>query len=232
MWNIKKNRKPNILVYADSRGDNLPGKNYYDHYAAKLSKHFNVTKMIALHKWTTTMDFLFEYNNNLGKQPYDYVVLHTGIVDYSPRHQHKLVNEIYPNKKTCFDYVFPNQPELLEHLNKRLKTKYEGDNTGNMYSLTMAEKYIIPALKKIPNLIWIGSNKVLQNWRGNYWKDRPKNMNITVKYSQVFVDNLENTINLLEWSATDIQKYTYDNIHPNRSGSNYIYEKIMSIIDR
>jgi hypothetical protein len=227
---FSKKKKSNILFYADSRGENLPKKDYYKHYGDKLSRKHNVTSIVTPHKWTTTMDFLYTYDKELKGKAYDYIILHTGIVDYSPRQQKILVDTIYPSKKKAFEHIFPRK-EILKHIHKQMGTRYENDHTSNMYSKEMATHYLIPKLSKIKNLIWISSNRIHPYWRGNYWKDRPSNMYITEEYSTIFISQLRNTINLLKWHEEQVKKYTYDNIHPNMRGSNYIYNEIQKILN-
>lgn len=227
---IIKRKKQNILLYADSRGENLPEKNHYKHYGVKLSQKYRVTSIVAPHKWTTTMDFLYTYDKELKRESYDHVILHTGIVDYSPRQQKILTGTIYPSKKDVFEYVFPKK-EIQKHIQKQMGIRYEDDHTANMYSMDMATRYLLPRLSKIKNLIWISSNKINTTWRGNYWKDRPQNMGVTEGYSRLFISQLEYVIDLLQWDLREVKKYTYDNIHPNMRGSNYIYREILKIFD-
>ncbi|PKN02627.1 hypothetical protein CVU76_01140 [Candidatus Dojkabacteria bacterium HGW-Dojkabacteria-1] len=219
-------KREKILLYTDSRGDNIPGQLDYDHYGVLLSKRYKVEKYLCPEKWTTTLDFLdLVQKKDLNK--YDFVILHTGIVDHSPRHQ-KIANEnIYPDKKQIFDKIF-GEEIIKGYLSKDFGLEYEGDKTINLYSLDMAERYLIPELNKIPNLIWISSNKIVPNWNGNYWKERPKNIRLIEEYSNLFISKLggEKVINLMTWSEEEIKKYTFDNMHPNKAGSDYILRQI------
>jgi hypothetical protein len=227
---FNKRHRPTALLYTDSRGINIPNKFFYPYYSDKLSKYINVKKFICPHKWTTTLDFLYMYKKIFSKQKYNFILLHTGIVDYSPRSQQSLINEIYPLKHIAFESVFPKK-EIISHIHSDFRVEYEGDKTSNMYSLKMAKKYLTPQLKKIKNLLWISSNKIISSWKGNYWRDRPLNMKITEDYANLFLSELPNSLNLMNWTENEVKRYTYDNIHPNREGSNYIFEKIMSYID-
>ena len=73
-------------------------------------------------------------------------------------------------------------------------------------------------LKPIKNLIWIGCNHILPDWRGSYWKERPKDLAVLTEYSRVFENILDNVISLQGWSEDDVKKLTSDNIHPNQFG--------------
>lgn len=217
-------RKFKIFVYTDSRGDNIPGHTNYQHYVARLEKKYDVEKHLCPEKWTTTLDFL----NCIKKtdlKKYDLVILHTGIVDQSPRHQKVAIENLYKDKKAIFDEVF--DPIIMhKHLTNDFRIEYEGDKTINMYSMEMAKKNLLPILKKIPNLLWISHNKIVPNWKGNYWKERPENINIIEQYSNLFLSELPNTINLMIWDFDEVKKFTFDNMHPNKFGSDFIYDSI------
>lgn len=214
-----------LLIYTDSRGDNIPSYNDYDHYAVKLSHLYPVEKYLCPEKWTTTLDFL-ELIKTKNINRYYKIILHTGIVDQSPRHQQIAINKIYYEKKAIFDEVF-GEKNIITHLNNDFGIEYENDKTINMYSLKMAQNYLIPRLMEIPNLLWISHNKIVNGWNGNYWKPRPTNINIIERYSELFLMSISNTINLMSWSKKEIMKYTHDNMHPNKLGSEIIYKLIL-----
>lgn len=219
-------KKPRILLYADSRGINIPDHYDYKHYSTRLIAQHNVYAHLCPEKWTTILDFLQFWGYSSGKK-YDYVVLHAGVVDASPRQQKTMLGTIYPEKKRIFDEVF-SCSLIQQYLHTDLNCEYEEDKTINMYSLDMAEKYVIPRLLEIPNLIWIGINKVDMLWRGNYWKDRPQNIRIIEDYSRLFARSLPSTIDLLNlWRLEEIRDYTFDNIHPNKQGSDFIYQELI-----
>ncbi|MFC1777656.1 hypothetical protein ACFL3I_09990 [Pseudomonadota bacterium] len=221
---VLKRLSKKILLYTDSRGDNIHNHRNYRHYGARLAAKYYVEANLCPVKWTTTLDFL-DFVKNVDLSQFDFVILHTGVVDNSPRHQKVVLEKIYPSKKDIFDEVF-GEENIREYLNSDLGCDYEGDKTINLYSMQMAKECLIPRLAEIPNLIFINTNEIVNGWNGNYWKDRPGNISITEDYSRLFSESLENVIDLLEWSATDVKKYTFDNMHPNKSGSDYIFESI------
>jgi hypothetical protein len=221
MWTKKR-----ILLYTDSRGINIPDHFYYKHFSTRLLHQYDVDAYLCPEKWTTVLDFLKLWKG-LNGRGYDYVILHAGAVDAAPRHKKIFVGTIYADKKDIFNEVF-GEKVILDHLKTDLDCGYEGDQTINMYSLDMAERFIIPRLRDIPNLIWIGSNKIDTSWRGNYWKDRPKNIKLIEDYSRVFAARLRSVIDLLElWSLDDVRRFTFDNIHPNKAGSDFIYDELL-----
>jgi hypothetical protein len=219
--------KPRVLLYTDSRGINVQDCFNYLHYSTKLLYKCNIDAYLCPHKWTTILDFI-DLWKKVDTTIYDCVILHLGVVDVSPRPQRSMLDVIYPQKKKIFDDVF-GESTIQKYLHTDLNCEYESDHTINMYSLDMAEKNIIPRLQSIPNLIWIGINKVDKAWRGNYWKDRPQNINIIEDYSSLFSSKLPNSIDLLNlWKLEHIQHYTFDNIHPSKYGSDFIYNEIIN----
>jgi hypothetical protein len=218
-----------ILLYTDSRGDNLPEHNYYQHYGERLSQLYDVEAYLCPVKWTTILDFL-EFYRTLDNKTYDFVILHAGAVDSAPRQQKVLLEQIYTQKREIFDSIL-NVSKVHSYLNSDLNCEYEGDKTNNMYSLEMAKSHIIPLLRQIPNLIWISSNKIVPGWRGNYWRERPKNVAVIEEYSNFFSSSLDNVINLMKWSISEVKLYTFDNIHPNEAGSNYIFQEILKMVN-
>lgn len=222
-----------VLLYTDSRGDNIPGHQHYAHYSKRLNANFVVDAFLCPEKWTTILDFLGHYQSCWDRKKYDWIILHCGIVDASPRHQSIALEKIYRSKKKIFDEVF-GEAYIQEYLSSDFGVEYEGEKTINMYSLNMAEQKLLPVLRNIPNLIWISSNRIVPGWRGNYWKERPANINIVEDYANLFLCQLpcSRTIDLMQWDYDLVQKFTYDNIHPNQLGSDLIYEMILDKIRR
>jgi|GEM_PF-1861112 len=240
-----------LLIYTDSRGQHTPRGQNYDVFAVRLAKRGDIEANLLLcpMKWTTTVDFL-DYISRVPPNTYDYIILQTGIVDWSPRPQPSAINDLYDNKtpinlgndqlntrdyskkvinnkKHLFDDIF-TEKEMLAHLSKDLGVEFEGHPTINMYSLEMAEKYLLPRLQAIDNLLYINSNRFVPGWKGDHARGRPANIGITENYSALFRDALgpEKVIDLLGWNHEDIQRYTCDNIHLTEAGSDLVYEEI------
>jgi glycosyltransferase involved in cell wall biosynthesis len=224
---MKKRKR--VLLYTDSRGTNIRGHCDYMHYGARLAEQFNVDMYLCPEKWTTTLDFLV-LCKHIRFEDYDAVILHTGIVDAAPRHQKVAIEQIYSTKKAIFDEIFGEQ-KTWQHLNTDLGCEYEGDKTINFYSLDMARECLLPDLKKIPNLIWIGGNRIVPGWRGNYWKERPANTSIVEQYFTLFASTLDHVVDLMVWNCDQVRQLTFDNVHPNKEGSDFIYERLLQQID-
>lgn len=224
-------KKIKILIYTDSRGQDMLKDFSFKFYPEKLEEKYFVDKVLCPHKWTTTLDFL-EFYEKAGLSNYDLIILHTGIVDHSPRHREIAIKRIYKSKKYIFDKTF-GKANMKTHLRSDLGVVYEGDKTINMYSKKMAKLFLLPKLKEIKNLVWISHNKIVSDWNGNYWKDRPKNIHIIEEYAKLFLQELgkENCIDLMSWSNDEIKKYTLDNMHLTKIGSDYVYKEIVKKID-
>lgn len=218
--------KKRILLYTDSRGKNIGQQFHYIHYSEKLSRKYSVEAVLVPHKWTTIIDFISEYKASAHYQnDFDLIILHTGIVDFAPRPISSLRETIYPQKKEKFDNLF-GEARIKEHLSQDLGVEYYGEMTGNMYSKEMAKDVIIPELLKIPNLLWISGNQSKSTWVGNYWKERPKNMYVLDEYVHLFEERLPQVLSFMDWTEEEIKKNTFDVIHPNKKGSNLIYNKL------
>lgn len=245
----------NILIFTDSRGQHKPRGSSHEIFPIKISKdkRFNVDMYLCPFKWTTTLDFIEIFDcNELSK--YDYVILYTGIVDWSPRAVSSAISDLYDNqftanesnikinyddygkkvvnnKKKIFDDVFGVE-NMKNHFSEPFDTIYEGEATINMYSLEQGVEKLIPRLKSIPNLIFINSNHFVQGWEGDYTKQRPANISITESYSRAFRDALpaNRVIDLLQWDVRAVTEFTCDNLHLTAAGSDWIFEQILARI--
>lgn len=244
-----------ILIFTDSRGQHKPTGTNHEVFPNRLKnevKNLQVDLLLCPMKWTTTLDFL-EYISNVDTSDYDWIILYTGIVEWSPRPQKSAINDLYNNKNTnnegkwfsntrdyskkivnnkskVFNRLF-GEKEIKGYLSNAFDIEYEGQQTINMYSLDMA-RIIAYKLKTIDNLIFINSNRVLSNWEGDFKRERPKNMNITHKYSDLFSEVLgeDKVVDLRIWNEKDIKTYTCDNMHLTESGNNWIFEKLIEKI--
>lgn len=226
MYKVKNVNKPKVLVYTDSRGFEISKwynrKNPFSSYAGYFIKNFNCDVFICKHKHTTILDFLIDTK----PEQYDAVIMHCGIVDFSTRPLSN-VQWIYDYKVDALSRFF-SASDLNNNLNNTHDTLYEGERTLSMYSLEQAIAVILPKLKSLDNLIWINSNKILSDWSGSYWKERPANINLVQEFNAIFTSELENTIDLSDWDEADIKRYTSDNIHFNHIGFSYILNELKS----
>lgn len=248
-------RRKRLLLFTDSRGQyKIPGDDYKI-FGERLMRECDAD-MDAIYcpmRWTTTLDFLsmFEISD---LQKYDRVVLHTGIVDWSPRklssaidnvydnqaeinlenarlNTHNYANKVINNKKTMFDLVF-GEREMGRHFRSPFHDQLDGEPSINMYRLSSARSLLIPRLSSIENLVFINANRIVPGWNGNSSRRRPVNMEIIHDYSFAFADALgaERVVDLLAWDYDDVRHYTCDNRHLTAQGSDYIFEKLRSIL--
>lgn len=224
-------RKPKLLIFTDSRGSDVTRKALRKYafvsYPGLLIRRYQVDLDVMPYRRTSILDFLYKYKKyDLDK--YDFIVLHCGIVDFAPRPKSEAMDDFYMVKREKFDAVFPGNA-VIGHIQKGLDCCYNREDTANMYSIAMLEQHIIPQLTSIPNLLWIGQNKVLEHWNGNYHKERPSNINLIYDYDKRVRDALQRVISMDDWDEKDIRKYTYDNIHLTPKGMRWLVEKIEKI---
>lgn len=225
-------RRPRIFLFTDSRGFNIVHKTYFQKllgfYPAYFIKRYSVDLFLAPQRHTTIIDFLNRYEQS--SQDYDFVIAHVGIVDFSPRH-HSVANEkIYRLKKEKYDDVFGGE-KMEEYLRLDFGVEYENEKTINMFSLEMAETFLLPRLRRIPNLIWIGCNNFVDGWDGNYFRKRPENIKMVEEYSKLFCENLPTVVDISGWDDDEVMKYTFDNIHLTKKGAKVLLSRIREVVE-
>lgn len=240
----------NVLVFTDSRGQHKPAGQSHQMFGERLVAEFGGKAVLCPMKWTTTLDFLQFFPPEVANK-FGAVILYTGIVEWSPRPFGSAVKDLYDcktvenlqnlelntsdyskkivnNKKKIFDEVF-GESRMATHFSSPFEQIYEGERTINMYGLEMAQD-VIRRLQKYENLIFVSANRIISDWRGDYKKDRPRNMDVTHAYSSLFSQSLERVVDLRAWSDSDIKKFTCDNLHLNGVGSDYIYGELRKIL--
>jgi hypothetical protein len=229
--NIINFRKQRVLIYTDSRGFNVlskSGKNPFNSYIKYFIKDYRVDYFICPEKHTTIPDFLLKYND-LKHRNYDFVIMHCGVVDFSPRPISNL--EWVLSSKSENKYFQISVQEYGNYYKKPSNILYNNEKTINIYSTNFLKNIIIPDLLKIKNLLWINSNRFVKGWEGNYTKGRPSNINQLVSdFDRIMEKNLEYTINLRSWDDDSIMKFTMDNIHFNKNGFYEVFSLIKSKI--
>lgn len=238
-YRIKNKNKDKIFVFTDSRGYEVTHpwnkKNPFSSYIGCLIKDYNVEYHICEESSTTIIDFLYLYNKRIAAgHKYQHVIAHIGLVDFSPRPLNmldKIINKKQDKIKALGLDISVFQNRKKEKISTEL---YFGDHLGNLYSMEFFKKEILTKLQSIDNMIYIGCNKVLQDWNGNYWRNRPKDINILLDYNNVIEHSLheKNKISIINWTEADIKENTVDNIHLNKNGFNIIANKLKSKIGK
>lgn len=225
--------KPRVFIYTDSRGMNVMSKNRknpFNSYVGELVKRYNSTYFICREKHTTIIDFLTTAQK-FNLDDFDFVILHCGVVDFSPRPlsnlnfvlQSKNENDFFKIAKAKYSDYYINPTDVL----------YKEEKTQSLYSPEFLEEIILPELKKINNLIWISSNHFVLGWEGNYTAGRPQNIDEYVsRFDTIMKKNLTNVVNLWTWSDENIKKYTIDNIHFTKEGFAEVLNLVNSKINR
>lgn len=232
LW-LKNSKKARLLVYTDSRGFNVNsklGKTPFDSYVRMLAERYRVTYFICPEKFTTIIDFL-EAVKTLDLNNYDCIILHCGVVDFSPRPLSN-INKVFASKagKPVFEKLKKCNNEYYAN---PFPVTYYNENTITLYSKEYLEKEIIPQLLSLKNLVWINSNHFVPGWEGNFTKGRPENIEDLVdSFDQLMMKYIPTVIDLKNWTDKMIQEYTIDNIHFTPSGFRELYRLLSGTINK
>ena len=231
IFRFKNSGKTSLLVYTDSRGYDVAGKtgkNPFKSYLGSLISKYQVNYKICPEKYTTILDFLDFYEQQTAK--YDFVIMHCGVVDFSPRPVSNIEN-VKASKlhNPYFKHVFA---ENTAHYQTFLGPKYKDEELTTIYSHLYFQEHIGPRLKAIKNLIWINSNDFVKGWEGNYTKGRPVNIAEVVKsYEALMYKYVGGYINLGNWGDFEIKQNTIDNIHFTSTGFDEVAKAIITFIE-
>lgn len=227
---INRNKKK-IFIYTDSRGFQISKaftrKSPFESYISHLVKNYYCEVYICPEKHTTIFDFLYQIKLRGGSNNYNYIIAHIGVVDFSPRPK-KEVEPILKLKKEKIITVFGK--DFFDKLSKLdvYSEEYMGDKTSSIISYNtisdISEKFNL-----INNFLWISCNPIDVNWRGNYMRDRPSNINIVVDKSLQLMPLIEDKVSIMDltdWTIEQVHEYTCDNIHMSKKGMTLIKNKI------
>ncbi len=226
-FKFKNRYKSKVLIYTDSRGFNVIGRygrSFIGTYIQTILRSYNTDYVICPQKHTTILDFL-EYLSVCEKS-YDYVILHCGVVDFSPRPLSN-IQEVYSHKKKS--PIFLSLKEEMNHYYASPSSVlYNNEQTINLYSKDYLNNNVIPQLLNITNLIWINSNRFVSGWDGNYTKGRPLNIQTYIdEFDSILMSKIPNIIDTRVWTDSEIKDYTIDNIHYTKKGFNQISKMLI-----
>lgn len=232
LYKIKNFNRKKILIYTDSRGHEITKivnkNNPFSGYANYFIKKHKTSAFICPEKHTTFFDFIYYIENKAKK--YDYIICHTGVVDFAPRpiSQVKKIIEIKKNKIISL-FGEKNYSDILNF--KGYEINYEDEKTSSILP-DFFIPFIAEKLNQYPNLIWITCNPVDSNWNGNYKKNRPSNTNIVNEKSKHLISTLKTNkiVNFTDFSNAEVKKYTCDNVHLSKEGMERIKLEINKII--
>jgi hypothetical protein len=223
----KLRRKPKVLIYTDSRGFEVTKpwnrKNPFSSYIKNFIFNYDCTVRLCPEKFTSLVDFINFYEST--DKDFDFIILHCGIVDFAPRPESSF-KQMYNSK-----LHYANDYHIFDKINSNERVPsdlYEGEDTYSFLTEDVLLDFLLPKMQKIPNLIYIGINPVLMDWKGNYWRQRPININKQLDLDKVILDALKGGIPLSDLSREQIKTFTTDNVHYTSDGFKYIYNKIIS----
>jgi hypothetical protein len=216
---LRNRGRPRVLIYADSRARNItaPRKTHYaGSYVHSLQRSFHVTYRLTPHSHTTLVDFL-NFTDQVDLASFDRVILHCGIVDFSPRPLSNLEKlRAAKAKLPRFDALFAANAGY--HADPWDST-YRGEPTSSLYSPEYLRDELLPELAAIPNLTWISSNHFVAGWEGNYDRGRPANIEPVVQgFDAQMRAALPDIVDLSHWTPEQVRACTVDNIHLSRRG--------------
>ena len=211
------------LLYTDSRSlymkSFLSYKNPFYGYTKYLLKLRNWNISICPEKHTTLIDFLYYYTKLKIKNDL-VIILHIGVVDFSPRTLSD-AQMILDYKREKLSFLLGNDIAMNARIGL-LNGMYEGQDTATIYDKFILSKLVIllSQIAKSNKIIYVTSNPVLINWRGNYFRDRPKNLNESLESENYLIQNIcfQNVLNLKDINHSFIKHITTDNIHLNSNG--------------
>lgn len=222
--------KKRIYIYTDSRGFYVNKwyckKNPLFSYIHMLANSYCVDYSLCDYKHTTLLDFLCDYEEKIRKNKYDAIILHLGVVDFSPRTSHQ-AQEVLNQKRNRLIRILGEGPVANLSIEQH-NENYEGQATSSIYTKDCLRDFIINRINKIETtVIWIGVNRVLTDWNGNYSKKRPDNINKVLEYQEIINQHFSGKIIPLDnLSDQEIKTYTVDNIHLSIEGFRYVHKLI------
>ncbi|WP_286755081.1 hypothetical protein [Roseivirga sp. UBA838] len=234
-WKMVNFRKKRVLIFTDSRGFEITKwrnrKAPWNSYVSGIKRKYNADIYVCPEKHTTIFDFLFLYKNQLGRVDYIAVIGHLGVVDFSPRAASQ-AKQVIEFKKHKIENVFGSEFYSDLYNVTEYDVKFEKENTASILKRSLLKR-VAEELNKIPNFIWISCNPVINNWRGNYRRERPQNIDLVNDFSIDMCRYLheKNKIDFTNWSPEDVKKYTCDNIHLSDLGMELIEMRLKSILN-
>ena len=226
-WQARRSRRARVVVYADSRATNvtgLLGKSVFGTYVSRLMRSYCVQPVVLPFSHTTLLDFVNFWRSR--PRRCDAVVLHCGIVDFSPRPISTLSGiAAAKSGEPGFRELFARH---AAYHRAAVGPEYHGEPTTTLYSPEYLEDTLLPALVSIPNLLWVTTNDFVPGWEGNYTRGRPVDIAARIaEFENRMRPALANVVDLHAWRAADIRRFTVDNVHFSPRG----FAEVTRILD-
>lgn len=225
---------PKVLYFSDSRGF-LVGSyvGYKNHFrnsiVGRLNRKFAVKTEINKYSHTTLADLFSDYSIE-DLNSFDFLVIHLGVVEFSPRRNVDAVairnDKLKKLEKVKITKSSAEEKGFLQALNARTEASYENDVTDSIVNADLYKKYMEKLESVNVPIIAITTQAVLDDWRGNYWRARPSNMNSFLTLEREFWSKVTPYVIHLPDDEYLIKKFTMDNIHPTKLGFNYLAEGV------
>ena len=226
-WQARRSRRPRVLVYADSRATNVTGplgKSVFGTYVSRLMRSYCVQPVVLPFSHTTLLDFVNFWRSDT--RPYAAVVLHCGIVDFSPRPVSTLSRiAAAKSSEPGFRELFARHAAYHRAAGG---PEYHGEPTTTLYSPEYLEDTLLPVLASIPNLLWMTTNDFVPGWDGNYSRGRPVDIAARIaEFESRMRPVLSNVVDLHTWQAADVRRFTVDNVHLSPRG----FDEVTRVLD-
>jgi hypothetical protein len=226
-WQVRRSGRPRVLVYADSRATNVTGplgKSVFRTYVSGLMRSYCVQPVVLPFCHTTLLDFVNFWRSR--PRRCDAVVLHCGIVDFSPRPASTLSSiAAAKSGEPGFRELFARH---TAYHRAATGPEYQGEPTTTLYSPEYLEDTLLPALMSVPNLLWVTTNDFVPEWEGTYARGRPVDIAVRIaEFESRMRPALANVVDLHTWRAADIRRFTVDNVHFSPCG----FDEVTRILD-
>jgi hypothetical protein len=225
-------QRPPVLVFTDSRGTNVTGplgKSVFNTYVSRLMRTHRVYPVILPRRHTTLLDFL-NYRAQ-DSRPYAAIVLHCGIVDFSPRP----VSSVAPivaakSGEPGYAQMFS---ESADYHRAPSGAPYRGEPTTTLYSIGYLRDTLLPRLSAIHNLLWVTTNDFVPGWEGSYTRGRPADIQDRItEFESVMRPAMSHVVDLHAWSHDEVKRYTVDNVHLSTQGADELAARVGEWLDR
>ena len=155
--------------------------------------------------------------------------MHCAIVDFAPRPESSF-DSMYESKVDKAKKYFIE--EFISKENRAFGEKYQGEGTLSFLNYDSLFIKVLPLLKKIPNLVYVGINPVLDDWDGDYWRKRPANINDQLILDNLLINEIDEVIDMSNLDREQIMMYTSDNVHYTKAGFDYIGNKLLPLLPK
>jgi len=204
-------------------------------------------------EYSTVFDLLL-YLDKTPHTEFDHVILQTA-TDWIPQDASRL-NKLYNNEhyKDKLLQIFPEdvlQEWSTSHSCPESETFHPSWPKRAMYSVDMFHRYLLPELKKIDNLIFIGINPWPEGWKGNVYAEgglwggcrlgrfcdgsfvsmssksqTPTKWRFSSNWNKLYSDSIEHVLEVQNWDDAEVKKYSVDKVHFTKEGHYRMYELV------